>query len=164
MRQLQERGLTHLGHLSRRFFGHVRARPLGPSEQAIVTAALPPQLRRLFYRQAPGDQRHALDVYLRLEDPTPIEAQVALLHDVGKHDVRLGAMGRSLATVWSWTGLPISGSWRAYIEHGRRGAEMLEAASADPFVVVFTRRHPGPVPDGFDSEAWARLAAADHDG
>ena len=131
MRQLQERRLTYLTHLARRFFAHLTAAPLTPSEQDVVAEHLAPDLRRLFYRQPVGDQRHAIGVLTALGgDATAAEAEAALLHDVGKHDVSLGAIGRSSATMWSWTGLPVWGSWRAYLEHGRRGADMLEQTTA----------------------------------
>jgi len=147
-------------HLVRRFFGFLTATPLSPTEQAEIHATLPPSLTRLFFSQRPEDQRHALDVYSRVgNDPALVEA--ALLHDVGKTDSDLGVIGRSLATIWSTTSLPIWGRWRAYSDHGRVGADVLEAHGADVLAVAFTRHHPGVAPKEIDPVEWRRLSAAD---
>jgi len=147
-------------HLVRRFFGFVRAAPLSPSEQARIHVALPSHLRRLFFAQRHEDQRHALDVWNRLgNDPALIQA--ALLHDLGKVDSGLGAIGRASATIWSATSLPIWGRWLTYVAHGPIGAQILEAHGADDLAVAFTRHHPGAVPVGFDPLEWQRLGSAD---
>jgi hypothetical protein len=146
-------------HLIRRFFGFLRARPLAPSEQRFVAATLSPALADLFFSQPYQDQRHAFDVAAHFHDPEILEA--ALLHDVGKAGSGLGAVGRSLATVWGSTGLPVRGRWSLYLAHGRLGADMLAARKAAPLTVSFARHHPGPVPEGIDARQWHALAAAD---
>ena len=148
-----------MAHLVRRFFGFITARPLTPSEQLWVSDALGAKLRRLFYEQQHQDQRHAVDVALRAGDGRLREA--ALLHDVGKSASGLGAFARSLATLWSLTGLPVWGRWRTYLRHGELGAAMLERAGAGDLAVAFARHHPGPVPAGVDGGAWRALEAAD---
>ena len=150
--------MPHL-HLIRRFFGFVTARPLSPSEQRFVAANLSPELAALFFSQPSQDQRHALEVAARTGDPDLLEA--ALLHDVGKAQSGLGALGRSLATLWGATGLPVWGRWRVYLAHGRIGADRLQAHGAMPLTVHFARHHPGRVPDGIDPRSWEALAAAD---
>ncbi|GMQ98417.1 MAG: hypothetical protein BMS9Abin17_0927 [Acidimicrobiia bacterium] len=147
-------------HLVRRFFGFLTAAPLSPIEQDEIHAALPSRLARLFFSQRTEDQRHAFDVRSRVGDD-PALVQAALLHDVGKIDSDLGAVGRSLATIWSATSLPIWGRWRAYLDHGRLGADVLEAHGADELAVAFTRHHPGAVPKSFDAVGWKRLSSAD---
>jgi len=147
-------------HLVRRFFGFLTAAPLSPTEQDEVHAVLGYRLARLFFSQRTEDQRHALDVRSRVGDD-PALVQAALLHDVGKIDSDLGAIGRSLATVWAVTSLPIWGRWQAYLGHGRLGADLLEAHGADEFAVAFTRHHPGAVPKGFDAVRWKLLSSAD---
>ncbi len=146
-------------HLVRRFFGFVTARPLAPSEQRFVAATLPPALADLFFSQPYQDQRHAFDVATHVDDPKVLEA--ALLHDVGKARSGLGAVGRSLATIWGATGLPIRGRWSIYLAHGRLGADMLAERGATRLTVSFARHHPGPVPQGIDARQWRALAAAD---
>jgi hypothetical protein len=152
-------------HLVRRFFGHVRARPLGPREQATVRKRLEPALADWFFRQHPADQRHAWDVAERTAARRPHDAVAivaALMHDIGKVDAGLGAVSRSLATIAGALRLPLRGRWLRYREHGRRGAEILEGCNADDLVVAFARHHPGPAPAGIDPVAWADLASADH--
>lgn len=147
-------------HLVRRFFGYLRATPLSPSEQLEIHDALNPDLRPLFFAQVYQDQRHALEVARRVGmDSEGLEA--ALCHDVGKTASGLGAAQRSLATLWTYTGFPVWGSWRDYLEHGRIGATALESAGARPLTVAFTRSHPGPVPEGIDTLEWHALAEAD---
>jgi len=147
-------------HLVRRFFGFLTARPLAPTEQTTIHVSLPSPLALLFFSQRPEDQRHALDVCSRVgNDPALVQA--ALLHDVGKIDSDLGVIGRSLATMWLGTSLPIWGRWQAYIDHGRVGANILEAHGADELAVAFTRYHPGLAPVGIDPVEWRRLSAAD---
>ncbi|MFV1998903.1 MAG: hypothetical protein ACC654_00910 [Acidimicrobiia bacterium] len=147
-------------HLVRRFFGFLTAAPLSPKEQVEIHEALPSRLAPLFFAQRPEDQRHALDVYSRVGSD-PVLVQAALLHDVGKIESDLGAIGRSLATLWSATSLPIWGRWQAYLDHGRLGADVLEAHEADDLAVAFTRHHPGTAPNAVDPVHWQRLGAAD---
>ncbi|MCL1595119.1 MAG: hypothetical protein M3132_12290 [Actinomycetia bacterium] len=136
------------------------ARPLTPAQQEQINDALHGKLARLFFGQRHEDQRHGHEVASRIKyDPTLLQA--ALLHDVGKSACDLGAIGRSLATIWSASSLPIWGQWRTYAEHGPIGASLLEANGADELAVAFTRDHPGPVPEGIDPDAWRMLATAD---
>lgn len=119
----------------------------------------------LFWEQAGPDQRHALIVARRVlvERPGDREAaRAALLHDVGKRALGLGALQRSLATVIIRLGLPLGENYRAYHEHGRIGASDLEAAGADGLVVAFALHHPGPAPPDVDPEQWRALLEADH--
>ncbi|MGI9584087.1 MAG: hypothetical protein ACR2N7_00680 [Acidimicrobiia bacterium] len=147
-------------HLVRRFFGHLFASPLNPSEQEQVAEVLHPELLVLFYAQATQDQRHALDVTGRLGSAHHL-SEAALLHDVGKSRSNLGVIQRSLVTVWTFSGLPLWGSWLDYVEHGRIGAVALSEAGANRTTVLFARHHPGPVPEGVPETDWHILANAD---
>lgn len=147
-------------HLVRRFFGFLTARPLTPTEQATVASELAPSLARLFFAQRPEDQRHAFDVAATVRDRSDL-VEAALLHDVGKSESGLGAIGRSLATAWSTARMPMPRTWRTYLDHGRIGADLLEAGGAGDLAVAFARHHPGPVPAGIDPADWHRLGAAD---
>ena len=161
MRELQERRLKHASHLARRFFGFLRARPLRPPEQQWVHDQLgSAELRALFFAQRHEDQRHAFEVAMRAGDVQD-RIEAALLHDVGKADVSLGAVGRSCATLWALTGLKGPDSWSAYVEHGERGAARLQEAGAGQLTVAFARHHPGPPPPGVRSEDWHALERAD---
>jgi hypothetical protein len=157
--------LSGLPHLSRRFFGHLTAAPLTPSEQSHVRAALDDdRLSDLFFAQGPADQRHAYDVAQRFAEALPDHAagiKAALLHDVGKRSSSVGAIGRSLATLADVFSLPMPAAWRAYRDHGPRGADDLAAAGAEPLAVAFARHHPQPAPAGFDHDVWRALLEAD---
>lgn len=89
-------------------------------------------------------------------------ARAALLHDVGKRGLGLGALQRSLATVAHLFRLPLPASYRAYIAHGAIGARALEEVGASDLAVAFARRHPGPPPEGVDPERWNTILEADH--
>jgi hypothetical protein len=147
-------------HLVHRFFGFLSARPLGPREQMDVSSVLPVPLHGLFYAQSPEDQRHAYEVASRVGD-RPDLVVAALMHDVGKSVTRLGAISRSAATAWGWTGLPVWGRWRTYLRHGSIGASMLADAGAPTLAITFAERHPGPVPTDVDADDWWVLATAD---
>jgi len=147
-------------HLISRFFGFLGARPLRPTEQAQVASILSPSLCRLFYRQCFQDQRHAFEVARRVANRPELQ-EAALVHDIGKSSVSLGALGRSCATLWGSTSLPVWGQWRTYLEHASQGAELLERHGAGYSSIAFTRHHPGPPPEGFDPAGWAALTHAD---
>jgi len=151
-------------HLVRRFYGFLRARPLSPGEQDGVRTQLSPELAMLFFAQPAPDQRHAVEVARRVSQLLPGDAaanEAALMHDVGKRHSGLGAIGRSLATVYDTAGLPLTSRMRSYRDHGAVGADEVAAAGATAFTIVFTRSHPGPVPTGVDEQRWQALAAAD---
>lgn len=147
-------------HLVRRFFGFLTAKPLTPKEQHHVQRLLPPPLARAYFAQRYEDQRHAFDVEQRIGSETC--AQAALLHDIGKTDPDLGAISRSLATIWNGIGLPTTGRWQGYLSHGPTGADMLAEIGANQLAVAFARHHPGPPPGGIDAVAWRSLEQADN--
>jgi hypothetical protein len=152
-------------HLVRRFFGHVTARPLRPVEQEAVRDALGAPLAALFFAQNPADQRHAFEVALGVRAALPDDHDAfvaALVHDVGKAGLEMGAVTRSVATVCDVARLPMPDRWRRYRNHGTYGADALEEAGAPALAVQFARWHPGPVPDGIDPQVWATLSVADH--
>lgn len=168
MRRLQVqalRGLRSAGplHLIRRFFQVLRPDPLTPAEQALVARSLNEPEHSLFWAQAVADQRHALETMRRAStrtaDPTILRA--ALLHDVGKGGVGLGAFGRSVATVLDALGLPMTARMTRYRRHGEIGAGLLERLGVEPIAVDFARRHPDADPGSADPEAWQILLAAD---
>lgn len=119
----------------------------------------------LFWRQHPADQRHALEVARRawqLRPGSRLLARAGLLHDIGKSDVNLGAIGRSLATVLDALHVPLPDRMARYRAHGELGAVTLEAAGVEDLIVAFARVHPDPAPAGFDQADWAALLEADH--
>ena len=156
--------MRQLLHLARRFFGVLRLRPLLPAEQTEAARLLRPEERALFWRQAAADQRHALECARAVLERAPGRldlARAAVLHDVGKGTVRLGAGGRVLATGLSLLHLPTPGRLGAYLAHGPRGANELAAAGAEPLVVAYARHHHGARPPAVPAEDWDLLEAAD---
>lgn len=137
------------------------AKPLSPREQGAVADALRPGEARLFWDQDVCDQRHALQVAGRtksLGDPRVFNA--ALLHDVGKRHVRMGAVSRTLATVLDLLGLPMPDEWKTYRTHGSLGAADLDRVGASPLAIAFARGDAAP-PAGIDEGAWQSLRRAD---
>lgn len=147
-------------HLVRRFFGFLRADPLTPKEQQHVAGLLRPILARAFFAQRHEDQRHGLDVQQRA-GRSQERAEAALLHDIGKTESDVGAVGRSLATLARGIGLPTRGRWLSYLDHSSIGSEELSSLGASNLTIAFARHHPGPPPDGIDPEEWQALADAD---
>lgn len=156
------RGLD-LPHLVRRFFQVLRPRPLSPAEQADVASRLLPDERRLFWAQSFADQRHAYETMRRSAHVTVdrLVHRAALLHDVGKSAVTIGAIARSVATLADAVGAPMSDRFRTYRRHGPLGAEMLSRIGSEPLVVEFAARHPDPDPGECDPAQWQVLLDAD---
>lgn len=156
--------LDQIGHLARRFVGHLRAEPPGPDDQHFVHEHLDGVCADLFWLQSVPDQRHAIDVARRVSGARPNDSgavKAALLHDIGKAEANIGAVARSIATVLASAGLPMTTSMRTYREHGQRGAAVLEEADCGSLAVAFARYHPGPVPSGTDPARWKALSDAD---
>jgi hypothetical protein len=154
-----------LPHLTRRFFGVLRAEPLRPGEQAAAARLLRPAERGLFWGQRPADQRHGLEcavAVLTRRPDRPDLARAALLHDIGKRQAALGAPGRALATTLGFVHLPVRGRFAAYLGHGPAGAADLEAAGAESLIVSFARHHHAGRPADVPADDWAELCRADH--
>lgn len=157
--------MGRIGHLIRRFFGFLRARPPTPGEQALLAELLSDAEASLYWEQQYQDQRHSLEVASRVAamlEADPAVLRAALLHDVGKRRSRLGAVSRSLATVLGSAGLPMPERFVAYRAHGALGARELAEIGCEPLVVEFARWHPGRAPDGIDPNAWDALVDADN--
>ena len=159
-----KRHLETAAHLAGRFFGHLGAGAPGPADQQYVHDHLTPACAAVFWTQSPADQEHAVTVARRVEaaigdDPETIEA--ALLHDIGKRDVRIGAIGRSIATVLDAAGLPMTRSMRAYRDHGPSGGRILESAGCGRLAVAFAGAHPAGPPADVDAARWQVLLGAD---
>ncbi|MBT8208013.1 MAG: HDIG domain-containing protein [Acidimicrobiia bacterium] len=160
----EPQSLSDVKHLIARFFGHVLAKPPTTDEATIVNTFLSERERILWWRQSVGDQRHALLAAHHVLSQIPENrsaVRAALLHDLGKRHCRLGAIGRSLATVIGALGLPQRGRFQTYLDHGKLGAAELETLGAEPIVVDFARLHTEGMPPGVDEALWSVLFAAD---
>ena len=146
----------------RRFIGVLRASPLSPAEQRLVSQRLTREEADLFWAQDPVDQRHAYEVAERVAvaaaEPDVVVA--ALLHDVGKRHSAVGVIGRSLATMLDAIGAPMPADWRRYRQHGELGAADLAAIGASPLAVAFAK---GELSDDLvDAATWRALLDADN--
>lgn len=153
-----------MSHLVTRFFDVLFAKPLTASEEAAVRDWLSDEEAGLFFAQPYFDQRHAYHAGLKVvaagvSDTSIIKA--ALLHDVGKRHCGLGAIGRSIATVWIAVKLPAPTSFRQYKDHGEIGAAELEEIGCEPVVVEFARHHPHERPSTISPATWNVLRRAD---
>jgi hypothetical protein len=180
-------GFGSARHLVERFFGALSPAGPPPADEAWATSHLGTGERDLWARMSGADRRHAVavarDVVARLTPPEPARPVVAaaLLHDVGKVDSRLGTFARVGVTVVAiaagrerllrYTGVEASAGRRsprrragAYLVHDRLGAELLEAAGADPLTVAWAGEHHLPA-DRWSVEpaVAAALKAADGD-
>ncbi len=138
------------------FWQIVRAKPLTTAAWAEVTAVLTPAELQLFRRFPVNDQWHSVRV-LRLVQASggtePALWKAALLHDVGKTQVRLTAWDRVVIVVggafWPgktavWGNGEARGWQRPFVakaQHPAWGAAMAETAGCDPLTVILIRRH-----------------------
>jgi hypothetical protein len=134
---------------------------------------LPPAGRELFYRQAPQDQRHALDVCETLHQAgytNPDLMAAALLHDVGKAAAQLPAWVRGVLVLSEQLAPRVLGDplqsyepFGAYAEHAEIGARWAKEAGCSPLTVALIRRHQEDLtsPHGEEERLLAALQAAD---
>lgn len=153
------------GHLTRRFFDVILARPLDGEDRHEIDGWLSTEEAALFYAQSQADQRHGYTAAsaIRAEAPSDtIALRAALLHDVGKRHARLGVLGRVLASILILARIPLRGRLALYRDHGETGADELERLGAEPLVVDFARHHHGQRPDSIAPSTWDVLWRADH--
>lgn len=158
--------MASLGHVARRFFKHVLAKPLTQADIEFVRTLVSPDEESLFWRQRLGDQQHAVSTARRMLLTHAHERAVlraALWHDIGKIDSDLGAVMRAFATVARLLRIPRPNRWHLYDNHGPIGARHLAAMDCEPLVVDFARLHPGSGPSIYSRAIWDALLRADDD-
>jgi putative nucleotidyltransferase with HDIG domain len=152
-----------LGHLTRRFFDVLFSAPLDAAERMAVEGWLDSGQAWVFFSQPDPDQRHgfhaALVVIAGGGDLDVIRA--ALLHDVGKRHARLGVVGRTCASLAMRLGLPLTGRWQLYRDHGETAARELDSLGCGDLIVDFARHHHGERPPGISTSTWDLLQLAD---
>jgi len=145
--------LGRAAHLVRRFLRALKAR-VNPAERQVIADNLTPAQQRLFWAMMVEDQRHSLDVFYTLQRRGCQDRDLllaALLHDVGKGEVRLWQrvlyvlLRAGPSGVLSRLAQPKGTGWRRALasinEHGRRGAALAQETGAPPAVVELIRNH-----------------------
>ncbi len=101
------------------------------SDAAFASAVLAPDELALWMRMDPRDRRHAVAVTKRFAGACPgavrEEVAGALMHDIGKSQVSMGRVARSVATI-----VALTPAMRRYRDHERIGAEMLQEVGSHP--------------------------------
>lgn len=134
----------------------VTARPLPSEAWQQIAPCLTEAEQELFGRFSARDQRHSYRVWQMLREAGHNDSRLlaaALLHDVGKTQVRLSLLERSLAVLAealfpdltaAW-GRPNGRAWqrpfRVRACHAAWGAEMAREAGSDPVTVALIRHH-----------------------
>jgi putative nucleotidyltransferase with HDIG domain len=153
------------GHLTRRFFDVLLARPLGPEEREELEGWLSPEEAAAFLAQPVADQRHGHSAAVAVRAEAPGDAvmmRAALLHDIGKRHAHLGVFGRVVASLLILVRAPLRGRLALYRDHGPIGANELERLGTEPLVADFARHHHGERPASIDPGTWDILWRADH--
>lgn len=124
------------------------------SDAAFAAAVLRPDELALWMRMDPRDRRHAVAVTKRFVGACPgavrEEVAGALMHDIGKSQVSMGRVARSVATI-----VALTPAMRRYRDHERIGAEMLHGIRSHPRTIELVAGK------AFDATADALRAADD---
>jgi len=144
------------GHRVRQFVW--RLVTIRPPEDTEAQQVLPAEALALFRRMSAGDQQHSLQVLaaLRRDGAWSSEiAQAALLHDVGKSQVRL-TLAHRVSVVLLETlsprllgrlAAPNGARWRhpfyVHVHHAKIGAALCAQAGCSPVTVALVRAHQG---------------------
>ena len=152
-------------HLIGRFFAVLAAGPMTDEECREVESWLDREGEAdMYWEQPVADQRHGLEAARATAAACPDRRDLiraALLHDVGKRRSKLGVVGRSSASLFAKLRLPVRGSWRQYLDHGRLGAEELALLGSGEIIVEFTRHHHARRPATIAPVDWEVLKSAD---
>jgi hypothetical protein len=143
--------MRRAGHLARRFFDSVRARPPDTGDRTFVHLTLTPDELAVWETLGRADQAESITTARHVARALGPDADqrwvaAALLHDVGKVDAGLGPVRRAGATVVA--ALVSHGRARQwsnkigrYVSHDERGEEKLRAAGARPETAAWAGAH-----------------------
>ena len=151
------------GHLARRFVWSLRVAPLSADDLQDLAGLIDERTLQAYLQQNDADQRHGLEAarYVRARNGRPELVVAALVHDLGKHQARLGVVGRVVASVLGRLGLPAPGRLGVYLDHPALGAAELQALGLAGLPLDYTAHHHGARPDSIDPSDWRLLSEAD---
>ncbi|MFM8530732.1 MAG: hypothetical protein ACKOD2_13865 [Ilumatobacteraceae bacterium] len=134
-----------IGHLARRYWWSITARPLSADTRSWVEGHLLAGERRMFSQMSVADQRHQVQVARRFQRSLRGDVRrewmaAALLHDVGKTVCGLGTTGRVIATLVRVRAG--DGRIARYHRHEPIGASLLAIAGSAPETVLLVSRSP----------------------
>jgi hypothetical protein len=146
--------IARLRHLVTRFFGSLRPRPVRADDLAFVQRTLTPAELACWERLGPADRVESVATgrtaaqTLGADGHGPWVA-AALLHDVGKTEIRFGPFRRAGATAVAIAlGEQRVRRWPnavgRYVDHDERGARLLERAGARREAVEWAAIHHRP--------------------
>ena len=152
-----------LGHLARRFFDVLSARPLDSAEVALVSTWLPEPLAEVFYAQPSYDQRHGYEAGMMVLGAGLSQDAIiaAVMHDSAKRHSGLGIVGRVVASLMIKLNLPLTTRMSLYRDHGVNAAAELSALGAPPLAIDYALHHHGERPHTIEPGVWATLTEAD---
>jgi putative nucleotidyltransferase with HDIG domain len=143
--------MTRARHLAARFAGSLRARRLGRAELELVRESLRPGELACWERLGRADRAESLATARAARealgpDADPVWIAVALLHDVGKAETRLGSVGRAWATLTAGMfGHRRARTWPGqigrYVNHDELGAQRLRQAGARTEAIAWAAAH-----------------------
>jgi hypothetical protein len=136
---------------------------LTTDEMATLDGWLSDSERALFLAQDVRDQAHGFrsGSVVAAVSGRPELIKAATLHDVGKRHAHLGAIGRSIASIFIKLSLPLSRRMTAYRDHGKYGAIALKHVGAPDIAILFARTHHGERPAEISATDWNLLQLAD---
>lgn len=145
----------------KQFWQLANAKPLPDEVKGEIAVILTPAENELFYRYSYGDQWHTYNVLKTLESvgqTDPAMQTAALLHDIGKTDVKLTLWDRTLIVLASafvpdkvdeWGDGSLDGWKRPFIvkkKHAEWSANLTRAIGTDPLAVKLMHHHQDKLP------------------
>ena len=124
----------------RQFFRAMLAR-VSPSERAIVEGTLSPEQAALFWRMAPSDQRHGLDVYYALRDGDCQDDALLVAARSGSARSPSGWLARWAGERKGW-----KAPFATHLQHPQIGAAWAQAAGSSADIVTLIRQHHASAP------------------
>lgn len=167
--------INSLHYRIKQFWRGITAQPLATKQALLIRETLSEEQWQLFQRFAPRDQQHSFQVWATLQNAghrDPLLLQAALLHDIGKTQLRLGTVGRIWIVVgtflWPnwvvrWGQQPLTeAAWWAVPfvvrqQHALWGADLLREIDAADALCDIVARHQDPLRESSAADGPAEM-------